>query len=103
MKVIRSSDGAPYVHFIADSAGQVIFELYSNPDAPVPDYASMDPLVLHIAFKADDIKSQRQRLIDSGATPEGDIVVTPAGDQVAMLRDPWGIPIQLAKRAKPFK
>ena len=103
MKVIRSSGEAPYVHFIADKAGRVLFEFYSNPDAPVPDYASMDPLVLHIAFKSDDVKSQRQRLIDGGATPEGEITNTPAGDEIAMLRDPWGIPIQLVKRAKPIK
>ena len=34
--------------------------------------------------------------------PAGDISVTPAGDQLAMLRDPWGFAIQLAKRNQPM-
>jgi hypothetical protein len=28
--------------------------------------------------------------------------VTPAGDHLAMLRDPWGLPIQLVHRSTPM-
>jgi hypothetical protein len=28
--------------------------------------------------------------------------VTPTGDQFAMLRDPWGLALQLARRARPL-
>jgi hypothetical protein len=30
------------------------------------------------------------------------VATTPAGDQLAMLRDPWGVAIQLVKRAQPL-
>jgi hypothetical protein len=31
-----------------------------------------------------------------------DLITSPAGDQFVMLRDPWGIPLQLVKRAQPM-
>ncbi|GAI31566.1 unnamed protein product, partial [marine sediment metagenome] len=36
------------------------------------------------------------------ATPVGDISVTPGGDEIAILRDPWGVAIQFVKRAEPM-
>jgi hypothetical protein len=41
-------------------------------------------------------------LIAADATIAGDVSITPAGDEIAMLRDPWGVPIQFVKRAKPM-
>jgi hypothetical protein len=43
-----------------------------------------------------------QRLIAAGATAEGEINTTGRGDQLAFLRDPWNIVIQLVKRGKPL-
>ncbi len=43
-----------------------------------------------------------QFLADAGATADGDIAVTPAGDRLAMLRDPWGFCAQLVERADPM-
>jgi hypothetical protein len=34
----------------------------------------------------------------AGATPVGDVQSNDAGDVVAMLRDPWGIAVQLVRR-----
>jgi uncharacterized glyoxalase superfamily protein PhnB len=62
----------------------------------------MDPLVLHVAFAPDDVRATRERLIAAGAVPVGDVVVTPTGDEFAMLRDPWGLALQLARRARPL-
>jgi hypothetical protein len=31
-----------------------------------------------------------------------DIRVSSSGDQILMLRDPWGVPIQFIKRAEPM-
>jgi hypothetical protein len=39
-------------------------------------------------------------LIKAGATPQGDINTNDDGDQLAMVRDPWGLPVQLVKRTK---
>ena len=98
LSIKRSQTEPPFGQFLADDGDAVMLEFYNNPRATVPDYRAIDPLVLHIAFWADDVASIRTRLIAAGATPEGEVVETPAGDHLAMLRDPWGIPIQFVKR-----
>jgi glyoxylase I family protein len=99
LSIKRSQTESPFGQFLADDGDAVMLEFYNHPKAPVPDYRAIDPLVLHIAFWADDVAGTRARLIAAGATPQGEVVETPAGDQLAMLRDPWGIPIQFVKRA----
>ena len=99
-RIMRQMDHSPWAHFLADDSGQVMIEIYSNPNAPMPDYASMDPLVLHLAFVAEDVEGERRRLLGAWATAAGEIEETAAGDRVAMLRDPWGFPIQLCKRGE---
>ena len=88
------------MHFLADAIGRVVLELYTNPPELVPNYAAQDPQVLHIAFASLDMKQTIGRLTKAGATLVGGPGVTPAGDQLAMLRDPWGFSIQLTERAE---
>jgi catechol 2,3-dioxygenase-like lactoylglutathione lyase family enzyme len=102
MRVVRSSGAPVHMRFLADSAGQTVLEVYNNPKASVPDYRNVHPLHLHIAFGAEDVAATRQRLLAAGCTAEGDMSVTDAGDTIAMLRDPWGIPLQLVKRQQPL-
>jgi uncharacterized glyoxalase superfamily protein PhnB len=66
----------------------------------VPDFKAMNPMSFHIAFFVDDVPAARDRLIKSGATPQGDVNTNDDGDQLAMVRDPWGLPVQLVKRTK---
>jgi glyoxylase I family protein len=101
MRIVKGLDKAPFTHFLADKAGGMI-ELYSNPAAPIPDYTAIHPLTLHIAFMVDDMEATRSRLIEAGATAEGEISNLDNGDQLAMLRDPWGVAIQLARRGQPL-
>ncbi len=101
-KIIRQGGPPAHGRFLADSAGRGIMEVYCNTKAAIPDYFAMDPVVLHVAVASGDVRADRQRLVDAGATPEGEIAVTPDGDQIAMVRDPWGLPLQLVKRAKPL-
>ena len=99
--VKRSIDEPVSVRFLADSSGDVMLEIYNNPKVSTPDYASMDPLLLHIAFCCDDIDGTVKRLTSAGAT----IVSGPElinGDNLAMLRDPWGLAIQFTKRKEPM-
>ncbi len=99
MKILREGAAPANARFVADADGNMMFELYHNPPEAVPDYASMDPLMLHIAFLVDDVDAIRAKLLAVGATAVGDVTVSPAGDRIAMLRDPWGLPIQFIRRA----
>jgi catechol 2,3-dioxygenase-like lactoylglutathione lyase family enzyme len=99
--VRRSADLPVVVRFLADSSGSVMLELYFNPKSPVPDYRSMAPTLLHLAFCCEDVPAAARGLVAAGATllsgPEylGD-------DHLAMLRDPWGLAIQLVRRGNPM-
>lgn len=92
----------PFTHFLADDAGAVMVEFYSNTDAPLPDYTRQDPRTLHLAFVSNDVAADRQRLMDAGATPVGDVEQMENGTVLAMLRDPWGLAVQLVHRAPPM-
>ncbi len=102
MKVMREGPAPINCRFLADGAGNMMLELYHNPPDAVPNYAAMDPLLLHVAFMVDDVTAIRQKVVAAGATPVGEITTTPAGDQFAMLRDPWGLAIQFLHRADPM-
>jgi len=98
----RASDSASKTHFLADSAGNVMLEIYNNPTIAVPDYANMHPLTLHIAFSCDNISETVEALEEAGASMLSPANVTPSGDTLVMLRDPWGLAIQFCKRAVPM-
>ena len=102
MKIIRDSDDPGSKQFISDPGGNMMFEFYHSKSAKVPDYASMNNHELHIAFMVDDVKAACEKLISAGAKMDGEIVITPEGDEIAILRDPQGIAIQFVKRAKPM-
>lgn len=99
-RVARGMQVSPFTHFLVDSAGQSMLEIYNNPAAQVPDYAALDPLVLHVAMDVGEegIETVRDRLLAAGASLYSDLTLTPAGDQLIMLRDPWGLALQLARR-----
>ena len=88
--------------FVSDADGNMMFELYNNDTAPIPDYASENMLVLHFAFNVDDVKGTCDKLVEAGATWDKELTVTDSGDEIASLRDPWGVAIQFVKRAKPM-
>jgi glyoxylase I family protein len=102
MKIVREGPPPANARFIADAGSNIMLEIYHNPPDAVPDYASMDPLVLHIAFMVDDVNGICRKLVAAGATVVQDVYTTDSGDEIAMLRDPWGVPIQFLKRAKPM-
>ena len=102
LTVKRAQAGPPFGQFLADDGGTVMLEFYCNPKIRVPDYRAMDPLTVHIALVAADVRAERARLLAAGASAEGDVQETDAGDVMAMLRDPWGVPLQLAQRRQPM-
>ena len=101
MKVVRSWDEPPYGRFLADATGRVVMEIYTNPADSIPDYSKQQPLRFHIAFAADDIDGLTERLVAAGAKLLSQ-ETTPDGSRVVQLRDPWDVPLQLVRRAKPM-
>jgi glyoxylase I family protein len=101
LSVVRSLDAEPFTHFLADDTGRVFIEFYSNPKAPYPDYAAAHPLVLHVAFFAPDAGAAQAKLVEAGATAFSDDTM-PDGSRLIFVRDPWGVPVQLCQRSKPF-
>ncbi len=102
MKVLREAPAPANTRFLGDAAGNMMLEIYHNPPEAVPNYAAMDPLLLHVAFMVEDVEAMRSKLIAAGATAVGEVTTTPAGDKLAMLRDPWGLAIQFVHRADPM-
>ncbi|MBN1379942.1 MAG: VOC family protein [Gammaproteobacteria bacterium] len=101
MTVKRASQQAPFAHFLADSSGSVMIEIYKNPADAVPNYAQMDPLLLHLAFVSLDPESDKERLVQAGCTVVDEIKLDD-GSHLVMLRDPWGLALQLCKRGTPM-
>jgi catechol 2,3-dioxygenase-like lactoylglutathione lyase family enzyme len=102
MTIKRSMDASPFAHFVADRGDSVMLEFYSNPAIETPNYFELHPLVFHLAFYADDVAGTRARLLAAGATAEGEITRTAGGDEMCLLRDPWGLPLQLVRRQAPM-
>jgi glyoxylase I family protein len=101
LNVVRSIDKAPFTHFLADEKGQVVAELYFNPAAPVPDYGSHHPLEFHVAFMVPNAEEAKGRLLSAGAVFVEE-VRPDAASLLVMLRDPFGIPLQICQRSKPM-
>ncbi len=99
--VVRARSDAPFTHFLADNTGRVFLELYTNRIDPLPDYTAQHPLRIHFAFAVVDAAAERQRLLLAGATLAGEDLL-PDGSILVMLRDPWGVPVQLCQRAQVF-
>ena len=97
LTVKRRTVDAPYAHFMADDGDTVMLEIYGNKNSPLPDYRNMNPAELHLAFSSTDIAKDVKRLKNAGATVVADIHQL-GDDTFAMLRDPWGLPLQLVIR-----
>lgn len=102
LTVKRRTVDPPYVHFLADDSGTVMLELYGNTEAPRLDLPSVQPPALHLALLSVDPAADVKRLVAAGASIVADVHTLPTGDTFAMLRDPWGLPIQLVKRLMPM-
>ncbi len=100
--VKRRTIEPPYAHFLADDSGTVMLEIYGNTQAPMLNFPDVQPPALHLAFLSRDLPGDVKRLTAAGATIVADVHSMPTGDEFAMLRDPWGIPLQLVRRKVPM-
>jgi len=100
--IARKGGEPSHARFLADANGSVMLEIYRNPAVGVPDYKNVDPLYMHVAYVSDNPSADRDRLVRGGAVVVDDLTTTPSGDVIVMLQDPWGVPVQLVKRAQPM-
>ena len=85
--------------FIMDSSGVAGLEIYRTGEtASAPDYGAMDAMTLHVALYSDDVAGDARRLEAAGAKLERLETSDPAF-HMAILRDPWGVAVQLCRRA----
>ena len=101
MQVLKGSQEPPFAHFLADSGGRLVLEIYTTPAHPIPDYPAEHPSRYHFAFASENPADQASALEKAGASVVEEL--TPGdGSHIFMLRDPWGIPLQLCKRGQPW-
>lgn len=101
LKIVSQIQEPPFTAFLADESDRVMLEIYNNPADQVPDYRNMDPLLLHLAFVSQDPEMDKKRLVKAGAEVVSNDQLDD-GSHLIMLRDPWGICIQLCKRGTPM-
>jgi glyoxylase I family protein len=97
LNLVRKQEGGANTHFLADNSGDVMIEIYNNPPDQVPDYKNMNPLLLHLAFVCENPPQKRAELEAVGATFAEEVHIKD-GSHLVMMRDPWGLAIQLCKR-----
>lgn len=96
--ILKEMNTSPFAHFIADSSKNIMLEIFCLPDRKVTDYRAVDPAVMHLGFQVKGIEGEYEKLVSAGATVVSGITVLKNSDKVVMLRDPWGLPIQLVER-----
>ncbi|GAA0878909.1 hypothetical protein GCM10009119_18770 [Algoriphagus jejuensis] len=101
LSVRKKMADAPHMTFLADDSGTVMLELYSNPKGETLDFAKLHPLAVHLALVSEDPVADKARLCAAGAVEISDDFL-PDGSHLVMLRDPWGLCLQLCKRANPM-
>lgn len=101
LTVVSEQKEPPFMHFLADTTGRVIIEFYHRTDAPMTDFNNEHPITFHVAFVSENAQADRERLEALGAVYV-DEVLKQDGTHIIMLRDPFGMPLQLCQRAVRF-
>lgn len=99
LKIVRAQPVAPFMTFLADETGRTVLELYTNPVATVPDYPGQHAVVLHLGFAVKDAAAERSRLEAAGARFDSETLLGD-GSRLIMMRDPWGVALQLCQRTQ---
>ena len=101
LTVVSEQKEAPFMNFLGDATGRVIIEFYHRSDAVITDFNKEHPLTFHVAFVSENAQSDRERLEKQGAVYVEEIKKED-GTHIVMLRDPFGMPLQLCQRAVKF-
>jgi catechol-2,3-dioxygenase len=101
LQAVRQMQQAPYTTFLADDSSRILIEIYKNPADQVPVYRDMHPLLVHLAFVSQKPDEDAARLINAGASLVSNQRLED-GSHLVMMRDPWGLALQLCKRGTPM-
>ena len=101
LKVVSQQKEPPFMTFLADSSNRVVMELYYRPDELITNFVQQHPLTFHVAFVSENAQKDRERLEGEGASFVEE-VRKKDGSHLVMLRDPWGMPLQLCQRIQRF-
>ncbi len=101
LTVVSAQKEAPFMTFLADTTGRVVMELYYRPDEHSTNFVNQHPLTFHVAFVSENAQLDRERLEKVGASFFEE-VKKEDGSHLVMLRDPWGMPLQLCQRTVKF-
>jgi glyoxylase I family protein len=99
--ILRKADNNS-VAFIQEPGCGLIFELIGNPEIHSIDKDLTHPLQVHIAFKSQNIQADIRRLTNAGASFVMDCKTDDPKAKVCILKDPFGLYIQLARRKDDF-
>jgi glyoxylase I family protein len=100
-RILSRLDQEPFTVFLGDRQGRVFWEIYHNPKAPLSPVRDVHSLVYHLAFSVEALDAVRDRAVAAGATFVEE-VNTASGSRLVMMRDPWGIAVQLCHRIPPL-
>jgi catechol-2,3-dioxygenase len=101
LRVASQQKKLPFMTFLADSSDRVILEIYHRSDEMMTNFETQHPLTFHLAFVSENAQEDRERLEVEGATFVEE-VRKKDGSHLIMLRDPWGMPLQLCQRTVKF-
>jgi len=101
LQIVNAQREPPFMTFLADSGGRVIMELYHRSDAEITDFGTKHHLTFHMAFVSENAQADSERLVAKGASYVEE-VKKDDGSHLVMLRDPWGMPLQLCQRTNRF-
>lgn len=99
LTVVKKMSESPFMTFLADDSGTIMLEIYTNPKGETLDFNAFHPLAVHLALVSENPTEDMNRLIEAGSTLFSDDIL-PDGSHLIMLRDPWGVSLQLCRRAK---
>ncbi|HEA20280.1 MAG TPA: VOC family protein [Pricia antarctica] len=101
LHVVKAQSEPPFMTFLADASNRVILELYHRPEEAITDFAKQHFLTFHLAFVSENAEVDKDRLMAEGAMFVEE-VRKEDGSHLIMLRDPWGMPLQLCQRTIKF-
>ncbi|XOV95168.1 MAG: VOC family protein [Bacteroidota bacterium] len=100
-RVVFDAKNETQTMFLADDSGHVFLEVYNNPKGEFLSFQKLHVLGFHVAFVSPDSAKDRDRLLQKGAIVVEEVIPN-EGSLLVMMRDPWGIPLQLCQRSKPL-